>query len=131
MSRSSLRLRRVSVDDLLELDAVLPPEWRIREPAGWVAERNGRVVAAGTVSWDEWGRAWGWFNRREPVPAVTMHRRAIEMLRLLREVGEPALYAICHVETPGAEKWLKRLGFVPDATLTHELGPVYRCDLSN
>lgn len=124
-----ISIRRVTLDDVLALDALLPQEWRVGEPVGYAAERDGALVAIGTVTWDRWGRAWGWYNSREQLPAITMHRCAIEMLRMMREVRAPALYAICGLQFAGSVKWLDRLGFVPDETLTHELGPVYRCDL--
>jgi len=110
-----------------------PPEWCLEERiVGYVAEHDGQPVAMGIVTWDKWGRAWGWFEAREPIAVAAMHRRAVKVMRALREVGEPALYAFCLVRAAAAEKWLWRLGFVPDPELTagHEL-TVWKCDLSS
>lgn len=122
-------VRSVTREDLQALDAELPEEWNIGKPAGYAAERNGELVATGQVTWDRYGHVWGWFNNCERVPAIIMHRCALEMLRLLRECEEARLYMICDLDAPGAEKWVRRLGFVPDDTMKHPLGPVFRCDL--
>lgn len=124
-------VRRLTREDLQALDAELPEEWNIGKPAGYAAERNGELVAIGQVTWDRYGHVWGWFNKRERIPAIIMHRCALEVLDFLSrpEVGEKHLYMICNLAVPGAEKWVRRLGFVPDETLTHPYGPVFRCDL--
>ena len=125
-----LRIRRIKHEDIIALDAVLPEEWRIGPPVGFAAERDGQLVAIGTVTWDKWGRAFGWYNcPGQPLPAITMHRCAREAMRWLREAGEPAMYAICHPGIPGSAKWLERLGFVVDDDLKHPRGDVYRCTL--
>lgn len=125
-----LVVRYLSERDLRTLDAVLPPDWNIGQPLGYAALRDGKLLGIGQVTHDECGRAWGWLNRASAIPATTMHRCAIEMLDRLRSVGEPALYMICDTSTPAAMRWAARLGFVPDDTMTHELGRVMRCDLS-
>jgi hypothetical protein len=125
-----ISIRLVTLADADALDARLPEEWCVVDPVGYAAERDGKVVAIGAVTWDRWKRCWGWYNCREKLPAITMHRYAKEALHFLSKQGEPAMYAICNAGVPGAAKWLERLGFVRDETLTHELGPVYRCDLS-
>ena len=128
MSRLSLRPARP--DDIRALiGSDIDPEYCAMAPFGYTAERDGEIVATGTITWDRRGVAWGWFTRTGHVPAVTMHRCALEMLAMLREVGEPVLYVICNLAIPGAEKWLLRLGFVRDETLTHPWGPVFRADL--
>ena len=126
-----MTIRRATPEDVhVMAGGDMRPEWCIGAPVGFAADRDGELAALGTVTWDRYGRAWGWFNRRGAVSAFVMHRTAIEMLRLLREVEEPALYAICNPAIAGSDKWLRRLGFALDATLQHELGPIYRCDLS-
>lgn len=84
-------------------------------PAIWnglVAEDDtGAIVGAGIVFWDDYGRAWGSYSARKPLPAVTMHRAARRMLAALEAVGEPALYVGGDPTLPGAEGWLQRLGF--------------------
>jgi hypothetical protein len=100
----------------------VPAEYCIDGKAiGYAAERDGIIVALGLVTWDNFGRAWGWFNKTECLPAVTMHRRALAMLAILREVGEPAIHAFCSASIPGAETWLDRLGFARDEPLTAAL----------
>jgi hypothetical protein len=124
-----LSVRPVTPDDVSETGLRLPPEWSIGEPVGYVAERNGAVAAIAQVTWDQWGRAWAWYDAFERLPAATVYRRSLEMLRMLREVKEPALYVICDLSISGSVKLLKRLGFVLDETIKSELGPVYRCDI--
>ena len=104
-----------------------PPIW-----TGLVAEDEaGEIVAAGAVIWDEYGRAWGSYSTRQPLLAVTMHRAARRMLAALKAVEEPALYTFCSQSIPGAEKWLRRLGFEPAPKLTTDPEhPVWVCDLS-
>lgn len=123
-------VRRVTRQDLQELAAEMPEEWCVADPAGYAVERDGELVATGQVTFDQHHRAWAWLNKKCPVPAAIMHRCALRMLGFLREVDEPCIYIICDLATPGAERWARRLGFVPDEMLTHPLGPVYRCDIS-
>lgn len=123
-------VRYVTADDLREMGAVMPAEWDIGKPIGYAADRNGELVAAGSVTWDHGGRAWGWLNCRERVPARIMHTCALEMLLRLREVGEPDIRMIVNLSIDGAERWARRLGFVRDDALRHEWGPVLRCDLT-
>lgn len=131
MNPSSLHLRAASADDIRAVLGVdIDPEYCAMAPFGYAAERDGKVVAVGTITWDNRGVAWAWFNGRGAVPAITIHRKALAVLDMLREVGEPVLYTICDISVPCAEKWLRRLGFVRDETLMHPWGPVYRCDLS-
>lgn len=143
MRRPSLRLRpaigswpggwtvrHVTAADLTALDALMPAEWSIGKPVGYAAARGGVLMAAGNVTWDRWARAWGWLNCRERVPARIMHVCALEMLALLRDVGEPEIRMIVNLSIEGAERWARRLGFAPDPVLTHPWGPVYKCRLS-
>jgi hypothetical protein len=122
-----LRVRCVTSDDVDAAGLRLPPAWCIADPVGYVAERNRAVVAIAQVTWDQWGRAWAWYDAFEQMPAATVYRRSLEMLKLLREENEPALYVICDLSISGSVKLLERLGFVPDETMKSELGPVYRC----
>lgn len=71
-------------------------------------------VAFGTVCWDEYGRAWGAFDRFGPVSAYVMHRTARMVMGWLVSVGEPALYTTCDERFEGARLWLERLGFEAD-----------------
>lgn len=108
----------------------LPPEWCIEgRVIGYVAEDGGEVIAIGIVTWDEFGRAWGWFHSRQRIAAVTMHRLAKRTMAVLRAVDEPALHAGCDYRIPGSEKWLKRLGFAHAPELSCAERQVFRCDL--
>lgn len=125
-----ISIRRATADDARAIaGGTLPADWCIGAPVGWAAERDGEVIALGAVTWDRYGRAWGWFSGSGAVPAITMHRKAREMLAMLREAGEPTLYAICNTAIPGADTWLRRLGFVEAPDMHSEAGPVWQCNL--
>lgn len=129
---NQIRLRRVRADDLRAYTGEdMPAELSSMEPAGWVAERDGRMIGLGAVAWDHYYRAWGWVSTREPLSAVVLHRHACRMLAMLREAGEPALYVFRDVNCATSERWLRRLGFVPAPELngTQPL-PVWKCDLT-
>ena len=64
-----------------------------------------------------------YFDNKEGVSPFLMHRLAKRTIAHLRSVGVEHLYAECSDSILGAEKWLRRLGFVRD-------GKSWRCDLS-
>ena len=114
-----LSLRNATAADYRALTGRDPPEcW-----FGFAGVEEGAVVALGGVTW-RWDarrmRALCWcsFDARVRVPAVTMHRLALKTLRFLAGDGEPAAFAFCDHRIPGAEKWLRRLGFAPDAEMS-------------
>ncbi|MGA0595603.1 hypothetical protein [Enterovirga sp. CN4-39] len=82
---------------------------------GMVAETDGEPVGFGTVVWDEYGRAWGAFDRIGPVSAFTMHKTAQTVMGWLARTGQSALYVQCSETIPGAQFWLERLGFHHEA----------------
>jgi hypothetical protein len=140
----TLLIRPATPSDAHMLQAILPEAYDLGGHLSYAGERDGRVVALGTVTVDKWGRYWGWFNKIEPVSPFTMHRLAKKTIQQLREVEEElrqereaegksytksSLYAIARLAEPGSEKWLQRLGFAREEQLTHEWGPVFRCDL--
>lgn len=104
----------------------IPPEWNIAKVVGHAAECDGDLVAVGCVTWDRYGRCWGWFSWRERLSPFLIHRKAVAMLDLLRDCGEPAVHAICNRAIPGAEMWLRRLGFERDPALDMDMGPGWR-----
>lgn len=131
MNRTRPSARIATADDFLRYAGRMPPaEWCIAESVGYAAERNGELVALGIVTWDHFGRAWGWFDTREALPALMLHRKAKAMLAVLRAVGEPVIYAGCDYTIAGAEKWLRRLGFIHDPEMSSEERSVWRCNLS-
>jgi hypothetical protein len=87
-----------------------PDEW-----FGVLGERNGVILGMGSAVWDKWGRAWLFFNRGDSdVSAFAMHRLALWVMNDLRKTfQETTVHAFCDATIPGAEKWLRRLGFEP------------------
>jgi len=131
MSRTSHRLAGVNEYCAFSGETA-PAEWPGIKPFVLLAERDGEPVAIGAVSWDQYGRAWGEFGCKEKVSAALMHRTALHVLRMLREVGEPVIYAFCDKQIEGAEKWLRRLGFqIDDGMTTDPERPVWRRDLTD
>lgn len=87
-----------------------PPEiW-----LGMMAEREGRIVAMGVIAWNEDGKASGYFDAKERVSPLTIHKTALRMLAALKEAGEPVVFAGCDDMKVGARRWLKMLGFAYD-----------------
>lgn len=105
----------------------LPPE--CVETVAYLAERGGVVVALGGISWDKWGRVWGWYDSRERVSAFTMHRLARRMIGHLRGIGVGTLHAYCDDGVPSADRWLRRLGFRPAPIVPGAAEPVWTCSL--
>lgn len=127
MSRA--RLRRATRGDLAAYGAGLPEGWCAEGwMLGYALEQDDQVAAYGIVTQDRYGRLWGWFSRRAAVSPFMMHRKARELLAIVRDAGEPAVWAICHPTIPGAATWLERLGFVLTGDAI-EQGQIWRCDL--
>lgn len=84
-------------------------------PGIWLGMIDGDR-AFGSVVWDDKGRAWGFVDVRGPVSAVTLHRGAKRLLAALAQAGEREVRVFCDTTTPGAERWLRRLGFAPAET---------------
>ena len=129
---AEFRLRPATYEDVVRYAGhELPEDWCIEHRVvGHAAEAGGEVVAVGYVTWDMLGRCWGWFSRRDALSPFLVHRKARATMRLLREVGEPALYAICNAAIPRAEEWLRRLGFHAAPEVSVSLGAWWKCDLS-
>jgi RimJ/RimL family protein N-acetyltransferase len=82
----------------------------------WLAllyEEHGRIIAIGGIRRNEHGAACGFVDRRGPISSFTLHRGAKRLLRALKQVGEPAVYALCDDSNTRAAAWLRRLGFKP------------------
>lgn len=73
-------------------------------------DENGAVVAIGALDLDEHGRVWAMFGGSAH---PTDHRYALAMLQSLLSEGIAEIWAECDYSIPGAEKWLRRLGFEP------------------
>lgn len=97
---------------------------------GMVYEKEEAVVAIGTIVWESFGHAIAFFHCREAISKFTMQRVAKNVFRVLKDVGEPAVYGVPDENIPGAEKWMRRFGFVPTGYVppgyNHE---VWRLDL--
>ncbi len=109
MSKHNGRL--ATPDDFVRFYGRAPPE----EWCGFTAERDGVLLGMGSIYWDQWGRAWLFFNRANiHVPAITMHRLAKRAIRdLATTFHEEVVHAFCDTEIANADKWLERLGFKP------------------
>jgi hypothetical protein len=82
---------------------------------GYIGKRDGVPVAMGGVFWDDDGFCIAAYDSRGRISAFVMHRIALRLLKVLRDIGETAVWADCDRNIPGAEKWLRRLGFTPCA----------------
>ena len=125
-----ISVRLATPDDLSAFARREPPDWCI-EWLGYVAERDGRLLALGSVFWDKWGRVWGAFDKKERVSPFLMHRLARVTITRLREIGIKQLYAECDLRVPNAAKWLRRLGFRPAPIVPPDPRQVWICTLSN
>lgn len=83
-----------------------PPIW-----LGLAYEDEGQLVAFGSVLWMEWGQAVGFYHCKRAISKFTMQRVAKNVIRTLKSVGEPALYAVPDKNVVGSQHWLRRLGF--------------------
>lgn len=122
-------VRLATADDLRRYAGRNPPEWCV-EWCGYVAERDGEIVALGMVFWDKWGRTWGLYDFRERQSPFLMHRLARETIAHLRRIGVTTLHAFCDDRVPKADLWLKRLGFRLAPELPPDPTPVWICTLS-
>lgn len=126
MKRPTVRL--ATSEDLRSFAGRDPPEWCI-EWVSYVLERDGDLLALGSVVWDCWGRTWGNFDCRVPISRFLMHRMAVKVIGDLRAIGVKSLHAYADENTEGAEKWLRRLGFKPGLVLPPDPRRVWVCAL--
>jgi len=82
------------------------------EPIGMTYEVDGEPALVGLVTWHD-GTCWvhAHINDDHYKRAFLLHRRAKAMVKILFDVGEPALFALCDDWVPNAESWLTKLGF--------------------
>lgn len=117
-------VRLATPDDLRNFAGCIVPEWCV-EWVAYVAVRDSRPVALGTVFWDKWGRVWAAFDKKERVSPFLMHRLARRTIARLREIGIERLHAECDGRVPEAAKWLRRLGFRPGPIVPPDLREVW------
>lgn len=79
---------------------------------GFACRRDDRLVAVGMFYVDDDDRWWGCFGSREGFPAG-IHRKALEVIRVLNSVGVREMWARLDRDVPAARDWLVRLGFEP------------------
>lgn len=90
------------------VDHPLPDIW-----VGLVSEDRLRVHGIGAAYLGKDGRWWVFFNREPGVRMKkTAHRAAKRLLWALRDAGI-VVRALPDCRIPGAELWLRRLGFRP------------------
>jgi hypothetical protein len=124
---AGLVIRPVTRADIREYAGQDIPEWCV-QIEGHAAVRGGNVVALGLVVANPDGHLTGWFDAKENLPPVVMHRTARRTLDALRRRGERRIAVICDASRLGSALWLERLGFRPGEI--GEFGQVWRCDLS-
>lgn len=84
-----------------------PPHW-----IGFTCEVAGRLEGFGGVYEADDGRWWVTFKRLPGVTRnVTAHRAARMTLECVKAAGV-TVHALAETDIPGAEFWLRRLGFV-------------------
>lgn len=123
-----ISVRLATADDIRAFAGREIPDWCV-EWVAYVAEREGRPVALGTVLWDKWGRTWGAFDKTERVSPFLMHRLAKETIKQLKGIGIDTLYAECD-PIPAAAEWLRRLGFRRAPIVPPDPREVWVCDLT-
>lgn len=81
-------------------------------PLGMTYEVDGEAALVGVVTWHG-GTCWMqlYVNDDHYRRAIFLHRRTKQMIKILFEAGEPAVFALCDDWLPKAEYWLERLGF--------------------
>lgn len=95
--------------DFLAFYGQTPPEpW-----LGVCAKEGERIVAFGVIIWADNGNALGFVDKKGPVSRFMLHREARRVLRVLKQVGEPHVSVMCDGRLPGAEYWLRKMGFAP------------------
>lgn len=130
-----LTIRPVAVGDYeAYVGKPLPYHWCDGTLRGFVADRDGDVVALGILTRSRTGIVWAWYNAKEQLSAVALHRRARRTLNVARdELRAEAVWAFPDRALITAEKWLTRLGFKPcDGLACHPSGEyrtVWKCAL--
>lgn len=99
-----------------------PRAWCKGSPEGLIAyDENNQLVAIALVTIDEQDRTWIWFSQKNALPAIILHRQALELLESLCASGR-AVHAFADPHEHSAENWLKRLGFIPTVLMPHPSG---------
>lgn len=113
-------LRRATDSDYRAFYGKAPPDdW-----VGWIAERQGQLVAFGYIWIDHLARAWTGIDNAREVPPVMLHRAIADIYAAMRDEGIPVLHALCDERIPAATRWLARLGFAIDEDMPKMYMPV-------
>jgi hypothetical protein len=100
--------------DMRAVDMVKHSRWTVPKFAGVVAELEGQEIGCGCIVIGHQGRPFLSLQitdelRRFP---TFLHRVALKLTRAgVTQLG--TIYAIADNDEPGADKWLRRLGFTP------------------
>lgn len=89
-----------------------PLPFRIRAMS---AEVDGRVIGIGGLAFQPDGMVVAFVQlaadaKRYP---VALHKAALATIDMAARLGLKRLYALCDSDIEAAERWLRRLGFVP------------------
>ena len=123
-------LREATSAEFRQLFGGSPPEiWD-----GWVAhDDGGKAVAAGSICWLWEGappRAWLQLVAGPAASLPAVHRLARRMLDYVMAIGEDAAWAYSDPRRPEQQRYLRRLGFIPDPAVRGPFDhPVWRKDL--
>jgi hypothetical protein len=98
-----------------------PKDWCADEPEGLAVFDDGRLIAIAMVTIDDLGRTWIWFHQKVRLSGMVLHRHAKELVDTLVKNGRK-VHVFVDPNEPGAEKWVRRLGFKPAGTTTHPDG---------
>ncbi len=128
-------LRQASKADLVAYIGHEPSaDWRpyLRDWAGYIVERDGKMVGVGCISEDDQGRLWAWVHTREALPAMLVHRGVVKVMGHLRRAGFDGVHCYRDEGIADSERWLRRLGFRPAPKITTARGKmVWKCDFLN
>ena len=110
LASSRVSVRPANADDFVSYFRRSPQEdwhgW-----LGWVAQRDGKLAGMGGVYFNSEYFPIAFFEKLEPLPAVTMHRLVLAGLKELGERGLSMLYAPCDETVSIGPRWMKALGF--------------------
>ncbi len=113
----SVHLRPARREDFATLK--VPVQYRVRAIVG--VGGDGEILGVGGLGFLPDGRKFA-FTELNPAAhkhPISLHRAALRVLAMADAMGIEELYALSDMaRSPAAERWLMKLGFVPDDTGT-------------
>ena len=82
---------------------------------GFTAELDGKILGLGGLAFlstETTGIYLLLFDGYEKFP-ITLHKAALKVLNMAREMGIKKLVSLADQDFPNAERWHERLGFIP------------------